>query len=473
MEERYSQTSQQSLNSSFQDDLHESILHLMEAFYEYDPTAIAQPEFHENMVNYVLEIIKLQVSHLYLKEEDDNKIQEKEAQWINTIHETAELFYIMFFPRRSFSDTFVVENGIRPTPEYIQFLLDTPQPKQRTPEWYDFRHNMITASNAYKAFESQSMKNQLIYEKCKPLKPWVEETLDVVVKPVDVVVKSVNVNSTLHWGQKYEPVSILFYEDYYNTKIAEVGCLRHPLYSFLGASPDGINVEPGGRFGRLLEIKNIVNREIDGIPKKEYWIQMQLQLETCNVEECDFLETQFVEYKETENRTSKDSFLEDGDFEVSILGEKKGVILYFHVESTGVPFYVYMPFSIKTWNAFYEWEDEMMQMYQQPPFSYTWIKPIFWKLVDWSCVLVPRNSFWFENNVQTLQEIWNIIERERVEGWEHRAPKKRVITEKKNEKEESLPLDWFAEKRGEEKGGEGEEGEKGEEGGEEEGFIML
>ena len=29
----------------------------------------------------------------------------------------------------------------------------------------------------------------------------------------------------------------------------------------------------------MLEIKNPVSREITGIPKEEYWIQMQLQME--------------------------------------------------------------------------------------------------------------------------------------------------------------------------------------------------
>lgn len=66
----------------------------------------------------------------------------------------------------------------------------------------------------------------------------------------------------------------------------------------MGASPDGINVDVNSeRYGRMLEIKNIVNREINGIPKKEYWVQMQMQMEVCDLDECDFLETKFVEYE--------------------------------------------------------------------------------------------------------------------------------------------------------------------------------
>ena len=47
----------------------------------------------------------------------------------------------------------------------------------------------------------------------------------------------------------------------------------------------------------MLEVKNIYNRDIDGNPKEEYWIQMQIQLETCDLEICDFLETRFKEYE--------------------------------------------------------------------------------------------------------------------------------------------------------------------------------
>ena len=84
----------------------------------------------------------------------------------------------------------------------IQYLRDIPQPVQRTPDWYKFRWNLITASNAWKAFGTQSTINQLIYEKCQPLKDYTSEN---VVEDV----KMVNTNTTLHWGQKYEPLSVM------------------------------------------------------------------------------------------------------------------------------------------------------------------------------------------------------------------------------------------------------------------------
>ena len=76
-----------------------------------------------------------------------------------------------------------------------------------------------------------------------------------------------------------------------------------------------------------LEIKNVVSREITEIPKFDYWIQMQLQMEVCNLDECDFLETKFIEYEDYE------TFLMDGSFSKSNDQKTKGVIMCFMVDN--------------------------------------------------------------------------------------------------------------------------------------------
>ena len=110
----------------------------------------------------------------------------------------------------------------------------------------------------------------------------------------------------------------------FDTVVDEYGCIESDDYDYLAASPDGINVKiDNPRYGRLLEIKNPTSREITGIPKKEYWVQMQMQMEVLNLDECDFLETSFKEYK-TENE-----YLEDGEFNKTKEGKKKGIISVF------------------------------------------------------------------------------------------------------------------------------------------------
>jgi hypothetical protein len=229
----------------------------------------------------------------------------------------------------------------------------------------------------------------------------------------------VNVDTTLHWGQKFEPLSVMIYEDKYGTKIEDFGCIQHDKHSFLGASPDGINVDKTSlRYGRMLEIKNIVNREIDGIPKLEYWVQMQLQMETCDLDECDFVETRFLEYD------SETAFNEDDSVEY------KGLIMYFTHD--GRPIYKYAPLHLSK-EELATWEAE-----QHEQTEHVWIRNIYWKVDEFSCVLVQRNQRWFQDNISTLQEVWKTIEYERANGFQHRAPVKRVAaTSKTNNQPEN------------------------------------
>jgi hypothetical protein len=198
----------------------------------------------------------------------------------------------------------------------------------------------------------------------------------------------------------------------FQTKIEDFGCIQHDKYSFLGASPDGINVDRDSpRYGRMLEIKNIVNREIDGIPKQEYWVQMQLQMEVCGLDECDFLETKFVECEESEYLDTNDN-------------KRRGVILYFHA-TDGKPFYKYMPFHIKSASDIDLWQEQMIELYQSSKYKYIWIKTYYWKLEFLSCVLVCRNRQWFNDNIAEMAEVWDIVVKERITGYEHRAPNRK------------------------------------------------
>ena len=69
----------------------------------------------------------------------------------------------------------------------IEKLQNLTQIVQRTNEWYQFRHNLITASNIWKAIGSEANQNSLILEKCKPMGS-------------ESSYESVNTDSPLHWG---------------------------------------------------------------------------------------------------------------------------------------------------------------------------------------------------------------------------------------------------------------------------------
>ena len=250
------------------------------------------------------------------------------------------------------------------------------------------------------------------------------------IKRIDIEkYNRINTDSSLHWGQKYEKLSKDIYEVVNNTRVQEFGCIKHPNpeYYFIGASPDGINVCPlSNLYGRMLEIKNVVSREITGIPKEDYWIQMQIQMEVCRLPECDFLETKFVEY-EDESAFDSDSNKENDEIKWNhnVEGKRRGVIVYFIKNDK--PFYEYAPLTITSKSQFDQWFEKMMQSYD----GITWIKNIYWRLEVYSCVLVLRDKAWFNSAIPKIQELWKTVEREKVTGYEHRAPKRRIV--KKND----------------------------------------
>ena len=383
----------------------ETCMQLMYDYIDENPTAISDPDFHEEMVENVKELFLIEFGYFFFDTQRENFEEELEE----VIEIAAKLFYSQIIPQRSYDSTFIkTAPNIENIKEQIINLKNKPQPTQRTKEWYEHRHNLITASNAYKAFENESSRNQLIYEKCVPLK---EVSVQETSAPV-------NVNTAMHWGQKYEPISVMIYEDKYKTKVGDFGCIQHETYRFLGASPDGINIDQTSpRYGRMLEIKNPVSREIDGVPKKEYWIQMQLQMETCDLDECDFLETKFFEYE------NEDAFNIDGEFSETADGDIKGVIMYFSSKD-GAPIYKYKPLHIDTLEDFEAWEE--VQFVEQEKLANTWIKNTYWKLEEISCILVLRNKKWFQDNIGEMEELWKIVEKERVQGYSHRVPVKRV-----------------------------------------------
>ena len=286
----------------------------------------------------------------------------------------------------------------------IEYLKNVVQPQQRTEEWYIFRHNHLTASNLWKVFGSKSSINQIIYDKCLPIDP-------NKYKPSFV-------ETPMSWGNKYEDVSIMMYEKKYNTKVRDYGCVPHINHEFIAASPDGINDDKSSPlFGRMLEIKNIVNRKITENPKKDYWIQMQLQMEVCDLDECDFLETRFIEYE------SYDDFIKDGSFTRTEKNEQKGLMIYIKDKVNECPLYEYMPIDYNE-SEYKEWEKSILKKYNND--NYEWLKNIYWKLDEMSCLLVRRNREWFKEVYPKLETVWNTIVKERQDNsYVKRAPKKR------------------------------------------------
>ena len=384
-----------------------SIMELADEYMDNHIIKMSDPQFQDTMVNSITQEILDQWTPFELF---DESAQEEIYDHVESCVD--DYFEMGIIKPRSYKTAALLRDPDVPyINEKIAIIKSYDQPDQRTPEWYEFRHSLISASSISKCIGSDAQINSIIYEKCKPF----EHRQD----------GPVNTESPMHWGQKYEPVSSKLYEHMYGTQVGEFGCIRHPVHSFIGASPDGINVDSlSPRYGRMLEIKNIVNRELNGIPKKEYWVQMQIQLEVCDLDECDFLETVFKEYPD------EDAFYSDTEQR-----DYKGVILYF-VQRISIgdasalatvnhnPKYEYIPFDIElTKENIENWILEKRRLLRR---DWSLYEVKYWYLEDYSCVMVPRNREWFLAAVPIIQDTWETIQKERESGYEHRAAKKKV-----------------------------------------------
>ena len=61
--------------------------------------------------------------------------------------------------------------------------------------------------------------------------------------------------------------------------------------------------------------------------------------------------------------------------------------------------------------------------------KFLWITNQYWRLDQYSCILVVRNKLWFEHAVVEIEKVWNTIIKEKETGYQHRAPKRKAKKE--------------------------------------------
>jgi putative phage-type endonuclease len=370
----------------------------------YDLNHDEQCEYIYNIINYIIDDVYID----YFKHKFRTIIEEN-VRYISVYHlDYLNIQYMI--------NTFIIMNDITPyvskhnlikyqetecVSNQLQWLEHQNTHEQQTDEWYNTRQNKLTASSMWKIFKSESTRNSIIFEKC-----------NTKTKPQFY-------GGPMEWGNKYEPVSIMLYEKIYNTKIGDFGCITHKDYPYIGASPDGIVTDnTSNLYGRMIEIKNIVNRDIISLPKEEYWVQMQIQMEVCELDCCDFLETRFKEYSESEF------------YENHSTHKYKGVLLYFskidkRIDDSDAykPLYKYYPLSDEyNKEDINTWINETVNSLKD---EYVLYNKHYYYLDEYSCVIVQRNRKWFKHCINDITKTWNTILNERETGYEHRASKPR------------------------------------------------
>ena len=387
------------LSQEEQDEVCISISEYCEEYMELNAIHFSKPWFYDEFLHDMFRFIQFDV----LNEDDDE--DDDDEEWVEfVVHVCAQLWEMFDIPERqqlvpSPENLNTIE--VKTTKDILVRLNAVPVQIQRSAEWHEKRHDQFSASNLYKLFGSPAQINSIIYEKCKPPSVAVEGSNRM----------DGDTRNPMNWGIKYEHLSLMIYEEKFSTKVkSDYGCIPHPNpLMHVGASPDAINIDPLNlaKFGTLVEVKNIVNREIDGIPSEQYWVQMQIQMEVCDLQKCDFLETRFKEF-ETEA-----AYLESDC-------EYKGII-YLLIPREGVVSnskYAYVPLHCPDLELF-------LEETQRANPEFILYEKTYWYLDEFSCVLVKRNVLWFQAAIPILQREWAVVEKERKEGYEHRAPKTR------------------------------------------------
>ena len=261
-------------------------------------------------------------------------------------------------------------------------LFKVPQFTQRTPEWYNERHKMISSSDFATAIGDGKFSSQkdFIIKKCSPLTT--TSTFDAN-------------HEILSWGIKYEPIATNIYGKRNNVVIHEFGLIKHqnPQYNYIGASPDGITEN-----GIMIEIKCPYRRTIDGSIPTQYYYQIQGQLEVCNLEEADYIECAFKEYY------SKNDYFNDSDSTGKYTKDmnEKGII-YEYQDGTNTRHYVYSPFLCNNEDLI-KWIDETEKNLNNIDY-----KVKFWYIKEYHCKRVYRDRQLFEDLIKKVKIVWEKI----------------------------------------------------------------
>lgn len=355
-----------------------------------------------------------------------------------------EIFSRLFISNHKFTNEICFDNGVNCFREFeekypdvkvpskykklfvhFEKLKNLPQPAQRSKEWYDYRYNRITASDAAAAIDLNPYEpvESFILKKCDPNFPFRD-------------------NATVFHGKKYEPTATMIYEHIYNTRVFEFGALPSEKYTFLGASPDGISSKYtldnkfSERLGTMLEIKCPVTRDIHTSGKIAgdicpfyYYCQVQQQLACCELDVCDFWQCKLSEYKTREeyladNCKSCTNTIGNSGVKMDVDDRlKKGIILEFYPKNFTPEFegdlaewksnYI-IPKRLDMDESQYDtWTTKMLDQYKTlyPDIAkdYYFYRIIYWKLEMSHNVSINRDDKFLRTIIPILQETWNKI----------------------------------------------------------------
>lgn len=265
-------------------------------------------------------------------------------------------------------------------------LKELPLIPQRSPEWYELRNNRLTASDLAQALGKGKFgtREQLLEKKAFP---------ETVVFNNDL--------PPLKWGTMFEDMGMRCYrQNINNVEIYEFGLIpNNEIYCF-GASPDGIT-----ETGIMVEMKCPYKRKCTQEIPEQYYLQIQGQLATCNLEACDYVECYFEAYHDL------------CEYDImcrNLHNTNHGIILEFSNPIASYA-YEYSP-EYFTLSECIEWANKTVSKTLAENPTFTFLKMTPWRLKDMFHKQVLFDKASWGNLTEKIFQFWKDVEELRSKG---------------------------------------------------------
>ena len=309
--------------------------------------------------------------------------------------------------------------------EKLKGLKELELPEQRSPEWYEMRKDKLTASSLASAIGKChfTTREELILSKIED-------------KPYES-------NPITEWGVKYEDIAILFYEELYNVKVLDFGLIPHPTFKAFGASPDGICDDTGNDeyVARMVQIKCPPKRKFTKTCPPHYLMQVQGQLEVCDLDHCDFFQVKIEDYENYEEY-KKDVFVND---DVILPGRTnlnypKGVTVSYRKKEEIKLTYLYPVLNMSD-DEYHNWiKEKKIEIIEQ---GHEFVESKWWKISRYECTFIERDYNWWNDNVEHILKFYTDLQMYKSDPNKLIELKNNIAQTKKKSKIKEVPLDNF------------------------------
>ena len=136
-------------------------------------------------------------------------------------------------------------------------------------------------------------------------------------------------------------------------------------------------------------------RQITGIVPRDYWMQMQLQLEVAELPICHFLECEFSQYRSEREYWGDSSPTE------------RGMVLYLWDSQEAKPAYRYAPMGVSRQGMAAWTKQQEIDLAHSPRYGIR--DRVYWRLEKYSCVVVKRDQEWFASVLPSIKSFWHEV----------------------------------------------------------------